>query len=156
MGKVKDHISTILLLLAVVVIYFYNNPRVDFNADSGKGIQFYRGTWDDALTLAKSENKLIFVDVYATWCGPCKKLKKYTFSSEKAGNYFNSNFINVTIDGERGEGALLAAQYGVKSYPSLYLIDNEGRIIVKSEGYQSASRLIKWAKAALARLSDQK
>lgn len=92
MGKIKDHISTIIMLLLVVVIYLYNNPWVDFNIDSDKGIQFYRGSWEEALALAKSENKLIFLDVYATWCGPCKKLKKYVFSSEKAGNYFNSKF----------------------------------------------------------------
>lgn len=156
MGKIKDHISTIIMLLLVVILYLYNNPRVDFNKDSDKGIRFYRGSWEEALVLAKSENKLIFLDVYATWCGPCKKLKKYVFSSEKAGNYFNSKFINITIDGERGEGAQLAFQYHVKSYPSLYIIDNEGYILAKNEGYQNTGRLIKWAKAVTAQFYDDK
>lgn len=64
------------------------------------------------------------------------------------------NLINITIDGERGEGAQLASQYHVKSYPSLYIIDNEGRILAKNEGYQNTGRLTKWAKAVTAQFYD--
>ncbi|MBW6479654.1 MAG: thioredoxin family protein [Bacteroidales bacterium] len=45
--------------------------------ENGKneGMVFFTGTWDEALAQAKKENKLIFLDIYASWCAPCKMLK---------------------------------------------------------------------------------
>ena len=57
------------------------------------GIQFFTGTWDEALEKAKEENKLIFLDAYASWCGPCKRMSKSVFTDEKVGEFFNANFI---------------------------------------------------------------
>ena len=62
-----------------------------------KGIQFFKGTWKELLTEAKKQNKPIFVDVYTTWCRPCKVLDKDVFPSEKVGEFYNKNFINYKI-----------------------------------------------------------
>lgn len=96
--------------------------------------------------LLKKENKLIFLDIYATWCGHCKKLKTKTFSNEKVGNFYNQNFINVALDGEKGEGADLMKKYNLNSFPSLLFIDNTGKVIAESRGYQNAEELIKFGK----------
>jgi uncharacterized protein YyaL (SSP411 family) len=57
---------------------------------------------------AKKENKLIFVDAYASWCGPCKLMVKNIFPLKTVGDYYNSHFINAKIDMEKGEGIELA------------------------------------------------
>lgn len=41
-----------------------------------QGITFREGSWKEILAMAKKENKLVFVDNYTSWCGPCKKWQK--------------------------------------------------------------------------------
>jgi thiol:disulfide interchange protein len=145
----KNKIFTVLAVIVMVAVYAFNNPKVDFKADNEEGIQFHKGTWNEALALAKKENKLIFLDIYATWCGSCKKLKKNTFSDEKVGQFYNSNFINVALDGEQAEGEILANQYHLTGYPSLLFIDSNGKVVVQSGGYQNSKDLIALGKSIL-------
>jgi len=100
------------------------------------------------LGLAKKENKLIFLDVYATWCGPCKKLKSKTFSDKEVGDFYNQTFINVALDGEKGEGLELARKYGVRGYPTLLFIDANGKVVSGTSGYHNPSEFIALGKAS--------
>ncbi len=118
---------------------------------NASGIQFFEGTWDEALALSKKEGKPIFLDVYATWCGPCKMLKRNTFSNAEAGKYFNKHFINVALDGEKGDGIKMARKLNVQAYPSLYILDSNGNKLMTKTGYIQAKELIKFGKQAMAR-----
>jgi thioredoxin 1 len=145
----KNVLLIIIVLGVMAYLYFRNNPKVDFKEDPAEGIHFQKGTWRQALELAKKENKMIFLDIYATWCGPCKQLKKYTFSDKTAGAYFNANFINMALDGEQEEGAVLAQQFGIKAYPTLMFISPQGELIAKSPGFRTADDLVGLGKEML-------
>lgn len=118
-----------------------------------KGISFIEQDWNKALEQAKANNKLVFLDIYATWCGPCKMLKKHTFSDEAAAKFFNENFINVSVDGEKGVGPDLAAKYGIVGYPSLIITDAGGNVVLQTAGYVDPAYLMNFAKEALKRKS---
>ena len=134
--------STILLAFS-----FTTNKPTDTNNGKG-GIVFFNGKWKDALAKAKAENKLIFLDIYATWCGPCKKLKAKSFASAKVGTYFNEKFINLTLDGEEGEGIILAEKYRLQAYPTLLFIDGDGIVKKAAVGYYNPSELLSLGKSA--------
>lgn len=138
----KSRIVTFAIIGIAIVYWVYNYYGVNFKEDTASGIQFHRGTWDEALQLAKKENKLIFLDVYATWCGPCKKLKKTTFSDKEVGKLFNNTFINVSLDAEQGEGGVLAQKYQIEAYPTLLFIDAEGKVVKGASGYRNPKELI--------------
>lgn len=74
---------------------------------------------------AKNQNKPVFVDIYATWCGPCKWMDANVFATEAAGEYMNSGFINVKMDGESSFGGQFAMQSGLSAYPSLFVYNSE-------------------------------
>lgn len=143
----KNFIYAAVAMIAVATFYAFNNPKADFKNDKVEGIQFHRGNWNEALKLAKKENKLIFLDIYATWCGPCKRLKANTFSNKEVGKFYNTNFINVALDGETGDGAMLASQYNLTSYPSLLFINAAGKIVTLTGGYHSPSELLELGKS---------
>ncbi len=143
----KNLIYPIIILAIVSILFFaFKSPNVDFNKDSPEGIQFYKGAWQEVLVKAKKENEIIFLDIYATWCGPCKRLKAKTFSDTEVGKFYNQKFINVTLDGEKGEGIELARKYGVRNYPTLLFLDGNGNIVTRTVGYHNAKEFIELGK----------
>ena len=99
------------ILLIFACIY-----AIHLNAQNA-GINFLHGTtWAEAVAKAKAENKLIFIDFYTQWCGPCLNMAQTVFSLPTVGYYYNQTFINLKIDAEEGEGITLAKKYGVRSY----------------------------------------
>lgn len=138
----KNLIFIIAGILAMIAIYAHNNPRVDFKKNSEVGIQFHQANFGTALELAANENKLIFLDVYASWCGPCKRLKANTFSNAEVGSFFNKNFINVALDAEAGEGIQIAEKYKVEEYPTLLFINSKGMVVYEVAGFKNAKELI--------------
>ena len=69
-----------------------------------QGVQFQELTFQEALNKAKAENKLVFVDCYTSWCGPCKYMLNNVFVLPEVGEFFNEHFVNVKYDMEQGEG----------------------------------------------------
>ncbi|WP_461083480.1 thioredoxin family protein [Spirosoma flavus] len=116
-----------------------NKPTVK---SSEEGIQFTEAAWRDILKKAKAEKKVIFLDAYASWCGPCKMLQKNVFTKKAVGDFYNGKFINVKMDMEKGEGPALSQVYPLEAYPTLLFIDGNGRVLKKVLGYQSPEDLI--------------
>lgn len=110
---------------------------------STNGIKFQDITFSEALAHAKQENKPIFMNVYATWCPPCNKIKETTFKSERVGDALNKNFINISIDAEKGEGVALARKYEVTAHPLMLVIDADGNVQKRILGYVKEDQLLK-------------
>ncbi|MFN3952114.1 MAG: thioredoxin family protein [Thermaurantimonas sp.] len=113
-----------------------------FDLSYGQGIEFLEGSFEDALTKAKLEGKLVFVDAYTTWCGPCKWLSKEVFPDEELGAFYNKNFISIQLDMERGEGIEFAEKYAVRAFPTLIYFDANGKEIHRLLGAREAARLL--------------
>ncbi|WP_114940962.1 thioredoxin domain-containing protein [Mucilaginibacter endophyticus] len=114
-----------------------------------QGIKFIDNkTWKDVLAMAKVQKKLIFLDAYASWCGPCKYLQNNVFTTAEAGTEYNKNFINVKMDMEKGEGITLAKKYDVKAYPTLFFINQNGQLIHLSVGALEVDQFVALARDA--------
>lgn len=110
--------------------------------DPKAGIQFTNAKWGQVMKQAREQKKVIFLDAYASWCGPCKLLQKNVFTQKAVGDYFNKKFINVKMDMEKGEGPMLSQAYPLEAYPTLLFIDGNGRVVKKAIGYMSAEDLL--------------
>ena len=73
-------------------------------------------TFNEALAQAKAEKKMVFMDCYTSWCGPCKNMTNNVFPQKAAGDYFNPRFVCVKYDMEKGEGKELADKFEVHAY----------------------------------------
>lgn len=115
----------------------------------GQGIEFFEGSWQEALAEAKANNKLIFVDAYASWCGPCKRMSATVFTQKEVGDFFNERFLNFKIDMEKGEGPAFGRKYPVRAYPTLLFIDYDGTLVHRQVGAQRVESLLALGEKAL-------
>jgi len=113
-----------------------------------QGIKFEDSNFSAILAKAKKENKLVFVDAYASWCGPCKLMVKNIFPLQSVGDFYNSHFINAKIDMEKGEGIGLAKKYNVKAFPTYLFINGDGEEVHRTLGYVEEKDFIQFAKDA--------
>lgn len=144
----------VILFFAVSLIIFvmfnsFTNKKMNKMNNEGQHIDFYEGTWKEALSEAKKSEKLIFLDLYATWCGPCKMMKYNSFQNQKVADFYNQKFINVEIDGESKLGNQLMRKYNLNSFPSLLFLNTQGEIVHGGLGYHSPSELLNLGKEAL-------
>ena len=127
-----------------------------FQSIQAQGIEFFHGTFKEALAKAEKEDKLIFVDAFAEWCGPCKKMAATAFKDEKVGKYFNDRFINLKIDMEKGEGPSLQDKFNVSAYPTLLFLNSKGDIVNRSVGALGADQLLGFSKGSLSKIDNSK
>jgi len=113
-----------------------------------QGIDFNHISLDEALEKAKQEDKLIFIDFYTQWCGPCKMLAKNVFTHEKVGQLYNMQFINIKLDAEH-EGLEAARKYKVDAYPTLIFLNSKGDLVYKNVGSGDIASVLKLGKDAI-------
>ena len=125
-----------------------------------QGVDFKELTMQEALALAGKEKKMIFIDFYTTWCGPCKMMSSEVFTQEQVGTYFNRVFVNMKVDAEKGEGVELAKKYQVRAYPTFVVLRADGTEVYRTSGARPAEEFIdkirkgidpKWSPEGLAR-----
>lgn len=118
-----------------------------------QGIPFEQGNYQAALAKAQQTGKLLFVDAYAKWCGPCKWMAANGFQDAEVGNFFKEHFISYQYDMEAGGGPLFAQIYSVESYPTLFLLKGDGSVVAQQSGALDAAGLLKFARAAVGKVS---
>lgn len=132
---------------------FWTFGDVIAQTEEEKGICFLDNiAWKQVVEEAIAQKKMIFVDCYTSWCGPCKILAKQVFPLPEVGTFFNTNFVNVKYDMEQPEGVVFNERYGgeVKNYPTMLVIEPvSGKILHKFVGRRSGEELIFEAKQGL-------
>jgi len=121
--------------------FFLGLAVSSFAQTSNGGTIFQTIKMEEAKSQAAKEDKLIFVDIYTTWCGPCKTMSEKIFPQKEVGDYFNSNFINVKFDAERGEGIQVAKNYNVTAYPTFLILDKEGKEVGRVVGAKTPAEV---------------
>ena len=138
------------LVLSVVILCGFTMSLL------AQGIQFREGSWKEILEIAKKENKLVFVDNYTSWCGPCKKMVSEIFPLKEVGDFYNANFICYKLDCEKGDGVEVAKTYQIMSFPTYLYVDGNGKLFYRSGAYMPAEKFIEEGKIALAEFSDKR
>jgi tetratricopeptide (TPR) repeat protein len=118
------------LTLAIVLLLAAN---ISFSQ-----VEFKNGSVSEILAMAKSQNKVIMVDVLTEWCKWCIELDNKVYSKPEVGEFANANQINYKIDAEVGEGIDFAKKYGVSGYPTILFLDASGNEIDRIVGYVPA------------------
>lgn len=122
----------LMMLLSIPMAVTAQNKRIDF-----KQINLQQ-----AMEVAKSSHKIIFVDGYTSWCVPCKQMDANVFTVDSVAEYFNEKLINLKIDMEKGEGPEILKRYSIGAFPSYLLLDGDGKLLYKLVGGMPAAEFM--------------
>jgi len=146
----------ILFVAIMILLFLLSSCKGTKTASSGKvikkdGVTFVKSpTLTAVLEKATSENKLVFVDFYTTWCLPCKMMDEDVFPDKNIGDFMNDNFISYKVNGEKGNGVNLVTVFDVQLYPTIMFLDQNGRVLERKEGAAYHTELKEMAERALA------
>src|SRR5882724_10807680 len=157
MGKHKIKFMKNLLFL-IIGLPFFLNAQLTGPHSPGKedrGVHFEQGlSWEQVKEKAKAENKYIFIDCFATWCGPCKQMDRDVYPKENVGNYMMGSFISVRVqmdtskkDEEEVKNWYAAAhviqeKYKITALPSFLFFSPAGELVHEAIGAMSADEFI--------------
>ncbi len=112
-------------------------------AASTPKVKFVTGTTFTAVKeRAKAENKLIFIDFYASWCAPCELMDETTFNDDRLAAYIDDNYIAYKVDVEDFEGYSLKQQFNVKALPTFLVFSADGVKLARYEESMGAMRFL--------------
>lgn len=107
--------------------------------------------WTQITGKARDEGKMIFVDCFAEWCGPCKMLASKVFTNDSVADYFNRHFVSVKFDMEKDrDGMARKDNWGVSAFPTLLFIDAKSeQPVQKLVGFRPALALLEAARGVV-------
>jgi tetratricopeptide (TPR) repeat protein len=98
-------------------------------------INYQKDSLQVVFAKAKSENKILMVDVFTDWCKWCIELDNKVYSNPEVYNFANAHQVNYKIDAEKGEGIEFAKKYKVTGYPTVLFLDGNGNEVDRIIGY---------------------
>jgi len=147
-----------ILLVLIFPILAVAQPKVN-------GINFAKNlSWDEIINKAKNENKYVFVDIYATWCGPCKKMDLEVYNKDTVGTFMNANFISIKVQLDTSakdnsyirswysRAKSICREYNVHIFPTFLFFAPTGKLAFRDAGYienKGADGFINLAKKSL-------
>lgn len=96
----------------------------------------------DAVAKAGQEGKMVFLDCYTSWCGPCKMMASKIFPTQEVGDFMNPKFVSIKIDMEKGEGPSLVEKLQVSAYPTFIIFNSDGNEVGRFLGGSDAQGFI--------------
>ena len=111
-------------------------------APAGAQVRFETGSTDSVRQLAQQQHKLVFIDLYATWCPPCRAMERQVFSQSGVADFMAQHFVAAKYDVDRPTGRKLMERYGRGAIPLYLVFDTEGALWGKIEGASSAEAFV--------------
>lgn len=100
-------------------------------------VKFEAGSIEQLVLKAENAEKLLFVDLYATWCPPCKQMERDVFPLAEVGAFMSKNFISAKFNVDDVAGGDLSRKFNVRSIPTYLIFDGSGQLVGRLGGAMS-------------------
>ncbi len=132
---------------------FYLLAAILFSAAgaSQAQVKFETASTDAIREMAVRQGKLVFIDLYASWCPPCRMMERHVFSRKEVGAFMDERFVAAKYDTDQATGADLMKRYGQGAIPLYLIFDTEGRLLGRIQGASSPEEFMQSIRTILGR-----
>ena len=155
MTPLKTPVITLALLVSVTWIGTASALNV---GDTAPNVTLPASTPATTVDLAKLKGKIVYVDFWASWCGPCKQ--SFPWMNDMHAKYAarGLEIVAINVDGKQADAERFLAtttakftvafdakgqtpkQFDVKAMPTSYLIGGDGKVLLIHAGFRDADR----------------
>lgn len=118
-------------------------------------VRFHTGSLDAVREQAVRERKLVFIDIYATWCAPCAEMEREVFSRRDVGEFMEARFVAARYDADGSVGEAISRSYDVTTIPTYLIFDVEGQLLGRTSGGRTAAEFLRDMRILLDRLRER-
>ncbi|MDE5624130.1 MAG: thioredoxin family protein [Alistipes sp.] len=105
-------------------------------------VKFETVSTDAVREMAVKQGKLVFIDLYASWCPPCKMMERLVFSRKDVGDFMEQRFVAAKYDTDQPTGKELLSRYGNGAIPLYLIFDTKGELLGRIQGASSADEFM--------------
>lgn len=117
-------------------------------------VRWVEGSTDAVREQAIAQKKLVFIDLYADWCGPCRAMNEHVFTRKEVGEFFDQHFVAAKYNIERPTGRELMQRYGRGSIPLYLIFNTEGELLGSILGASPAEEFLMHLRRILAKQKE--
>lgn len=112
-------------------------------------VRFMTRSTDAVRRMAIEQQKLVFIDLFATWCPPCQMMEREVFSRSDVGEFMASRFVCAKYDVDKTTGRELLKRYGNRRVPLYLIFNTEGELLGRIRGATDPERFMAEVKRIL-------
>ena len=127
-------IKITFIQLITIILVFLGCKKNEISTIN-KDLIVINQNYNEALKIASKQNKLIFIDFYTTWCGPCKKLDKLIFQNDSIQQILKKDFILLKYNAENDTVFHLSKKHHISSYPTAIILNKNGFVLNRKYGF---------------------
>ena len=114
-------------------------------------VKFEDKSTDALREMAVKQQKLVFIDLYATWCPPCRMMEREVFSRKDVGDFMAKYFVAAKYDVDKTTGRELMQRYGEGAIPLYLVFDTKGELLGRIQGGAAAETFMNNLRAIISR-----
>ncbi|WP_434501810.1 thioredoxin family protein [Prevotella sp.] len=130
------------IILKKVLVAILSLLSLHSVAQTTEGVKFEAKSLTELMEQAQKEHKMVFIDCFTTWCGPCRKMAQEVFPQKVVGDFFRSHFVSAQMDMEKGKAIELGKKWDINSYPTYIILDADGNQKLRLVGYFQPQKLV--------------